>query len=301
MVLDSPKNKIHKDPLAFALDALDDIGDVDLADGQINPASAMRVLPHARRAWAVLANTVMVEAGTRAAQSLALVVRCLVMGGHPVNHEDAHNAVDAANWLLTTMSHSDNEASSTLLFEARGTAQRVLAPSGVAGTATLEKAAADLLAAAETRQQNNDPIAIARTYLEIAEVFSTYAADERGPIVERAVTFAQQAASSLTPSVDPVAFARCQLLLSGLLLNHPEMDPHEFAPAALRLADEALAVVDATATPYIVARAMLARAHALAITENSGAAQATEQAAALLDKAGLSSEAHRVRHNRSSQ
>ena len=68
-----------------------------------------------------------------------------------------------------------------------------------------------------------------------------------------------------------------------------------------RLADEALAVVDATATPYIVARAMLARAHALAITETSGAAQATEQAAALLDKVGLSSEAHRVRHNRSSQ
>ncbi len=173
----------------------------------------------------------MVEAGTRAARSLALAVRYLVMVGHPVNRENARNAVDAADWLLATTPQSDDEASSTLLFEARGTAQRVLAPSGVAGTATLEKAAADLLAAAETRQQNNDPIAIARTYLEIAEVFSAYAADERGPIVERAVTFAQQAVISLPPGVDPVAFARCQLLLSGLLLDHPEMDPREFAPA----------------------------------------------------------------------
>jgi len=180
--------------------------------------------------------------------------------------------------------------------EARGVARRLTAVQGnEADARMLETAAMDLLAAAQYRQQAGDAEAAARTNLEIAEAFAVYPADDRGPLIERAVGHARRAAATLTPSVDANAHARCQLLLSGLLLDHPKTDPRQFAHAAVGLADVALNVVDAERAPWVAARAWRARARAQELSGSADHSAAYARAANLLSAAGLAAESRELR------
>jgi len=159
----------------------------------------------------------------------------------------------------------------------------------------LESSAMDLLAAAQYRQTAGDAAAAARTDLEIAEVFAIYPTDDRAPLIERAVGHARRAAATLTADVDATAHARCQLLLSGLLLDHPKTERQQFASAAQGLADTALKVVDDERAPLVAARAWQARARALKISGSADHKAGYARAAELLAAAGLAAESRELR------
>ena len=234
-----------------------------------------------------------------AARALALGVRSMVVAGQPVGRAAALEAIEAAESWIEHTKQSEGEARADAQ-EARGVARRLAAESGDALDARmLEAAAMDLLAAAQYRQTAGDREAAARTDLEIAEVFARYPADDRAPLIERAVGHARRAAATLTPDVDATSHARCQLLLSGLLLDHPKTDPRQFASPAVGLADIALKVADAERAPSVAARAWQARARALELSGSADHKAAYTRAAALLDAAGLNAESRRLRrkHN----
>ena len=254
-----------------------------------------RRLDAARRAWAVLDAKAFPKAAASAARALALGVRDLAMAGQPVADVVALEAEEAADCWLESISTSEPRTRADAQ-EARGVARRIVAESGSEQVAhTLEAAAFDLLAAAQVRQTTGDREAAARTDLEIAEVFARYPADDRAPLIERAVGYARRAAATLTRDTDTAAHARCQLLLSGLLLDHPKTDPRQFAPVALRLADTALDDLDVETAPFVAARAWQARARALELAGSPDAKSAFRQAADLLDAAGLPADSRRLR------
>ena len=217
------------------------------------------------------------------------------MAGQPVARAAALEAIEAAECWLESAAQADRPARADAQ-EARGVARRVAAEHGGNPDARmLEAAATDLLAAAQFRQTAGDVEGAARTDLEVAEVFARYPAVDRAPLVERAVGHARRAAATLTPSVDATAHARCQLLLSGLLLDHPKTDPRQFAHAALGLADSALKVVDAGRAPLVAARAWGARARALELSGSADHKAAYARAADLLAAAGLAAASRRLR------
>ncbi|MDE2868286.1 MAG: hypothetical protein OXR64_12265 [Chloroflexota bacterium] len=273
------------DPLGFAIEALND---------HTTPGASERVAA-ARRAWAVLDIASFPKASVDAARRLALGVRALVWGGQPVALGVALEAIEAAERWLESARPAE-ESSRADAQEARGVARRLAAGSGGEPDARmLEAAAMDLLAAAQYRQQVGDAEAAARTDLEIAEAFAVYPADDRAPLIERAVGHARRAAATLTAAVDATAHARCQLLLSGLLLDHPKTDPKQFAHAAVGLADSALKIVDAERAPFVAARAWRARARALELSGSTNHSAAYARAADLLSAAGLGAESRRLR------
>lgn len=273
------------DPLGFAIEALND---------HTTPGALERVAA-ARRACAVLDIASFPKASVDAARRLALGVRALVWGGQPVAPAVALEAIEAAERWLESTGPAEEPARADAQ-EARGVARRTASGHGSEPDARmLEAAAMDLLAAAQYRQQAGDAEAAARSDLEIAEVFARYPADDRAPLIERAVGHARRAAATLTPEVDATAHARCQLLLSGLLLDHPRTNPQQFAPAAAGLADVALKVVDAERAPFVAARAWQARARALELSGSADAEAAYTTAADLLDIAGLAAESRRLR------
>lgn len=285
MTPDASTVDLAVDPLGFAVAALDN----DASRG------CRERVAGARRAWAVLDSESFPKASVVAAQALALDVRALALAGEPVGLAVALEAVEAADFWLES-SRPSNESARADAQEARGVARRVAAEQGDGPDARmLEAAAMDLLAAAQYRQTAGDPEAAARTDLEIAEVFARYPADDRAPLIERAVGHARRAAATLTPAVDATAHARCQLLLSGLLLDHPKTNPTQFAHAALGLADSALKVVDAERAPFVAARAWQARARALKLSGSADARAAYTRAADLLAAAGLATESRRLR------
>ena len=273
------------DPLGFAVAAM---GDATTTD-------AGRRFAAARRAWTVLETESFPKASVEAAQSLALGARALAQAGQTVTRAEAREAAEAAERWLESLPGSEQSARADAQ-EARGVARRVAAEHGDGLDARmLEAAAMDLLAAAQYRQTAGDPEAAARTDLEIAEVFARYPADDRAPLIERAVGHARRAAAALTPQTDPTAHARCQLLLSGLLLDHPGTDPQQFAPAAAGLADIALKVVDAERAPLVAALAWQARARALQLSGSADDIAAYTRAADLLTAAGRAAESRRLR------
>ena len=230
-----------------------------------------------------------------AARALALGVRAMAQAGQAVTRAESLEAVEAAEFWLQSVATSAQAAQADAQ-EARGVAHRMAAASeGEPNARMLEAAALDLLAAAQYRQTAGDAEAAARTDLEIAEAFAVFPADDRAPLIERAVGHARRAAATLTPDVDAVAHARCQLLLSGLLLDHPKSDPNQFAPAAQGLADTALKVVDAERAPLVAARAWQARARALELSGSADHKAARARAAELLAVAGLAVESQRLR------
>ncbi len=290
MTPDASSADLAVDPLGFALEALADqpaVHDTSLCTPDAFAA--------ARRAWSVLDSESFPKACADAARALALGVRAMVVAGQPVGRVAALEAIEAAASWIEHTKQSDGEARADAQ-EARGVARRLAAESGDALDARmLEAAAMDLLAAAQFRQTAGDREAAARTDLEIAEVFARYPADDRAPLIERAVGHARRAAAALTPDVDATAHARCQLLLSGLLLDHPKTDPRQFASPAVGLADIALKVVDAERAPSVAARAWQARARALELSGSDDHKAAYARAAALLDAAGLMAESRRLR------
>ena len=273
------------DPLGFAVAA---VGDAT------TPACAER-LAAARRAWTVLDTESFPRVSVEAARALALGVRAMVQAGQAVTRAAALGAVEAAECWLESVATSAQAAQADAQ-EVRGVARRLAAVSEREPNARmLEAAAMDLLAAAQYRQTAGDSEAVARTDLEIAEAFAVYPADDRAPLIERAVSHARRAAAVLTPQMDPTAHARCQLLLSGLLLDHPKSDPNQFAPAAQGLADTALKVVDAERAPFVAARAWRARARALELSGSADYKAAYAKAAELLAAAGLAAESRVLR------
>ncbi len=290
MTPDASTADLAADPLGFALEAL---ADQRVAD-DTSPGTPDEVAA-ARRAWAVLDSKSFPKASVGAAQALARGVRAMVVAGQPVGRVAALEAIEAAESWIEHTKQSDAEARADAQ-EARGVARRLAAESGDALDARmLEAAAMDLLAAAQFKQTAGDREAAARTDLEIAEVFARYPADDRAPLIERAVGHARRAAATLTPDVDSTSHARCQLLLSGLLLDHPKTDPRQFASPAVGLADIALKVVDAGRAPSVAARAWQARARALDLSGSANHKAAYARAAALLDAAGRNAESRRLR------
>ena len=290
MTPDASSADLAEDPLGFALEALADqraVNDTSLCTPDEVAA--------AQRAWVVLDPASLPTSSVGAAQALALGVRAMVVAGQPVGRAAALEAIEAAESWIEHTKPSDGEARADAQ-EARGVARRLAAEGGDALDARmLEAAAMDLLAAAQFRQTAGDREAAARTDLEIVEVFARYPADDRAPLIERAVGHARRAAATLTPDVDATAHARCQLLLSGLLLDHPKTDPQQFAHAAVGLADIALKTVDAERAPLVAARAWQARGRALELSSSADHQAAYAKAAALLDAAGLNAESRRLR------
>ena len=291
----APTVDLAVDPLGFAVAALAEDSALD-ADATLGHLERMaQGVAAARRAWAVLDTESFPKATAGAARALALCVGELVLAGQPVTQEVALEAVEAADYWLESTSASDRQARADAQ-EARGVARRVAAEHGGEQDARmLEAGAMDLLAAAQFRQTAGDREAAARTDLEIAEVFARYPADDRAPLIERAVAHARRAAATLTRERDAAAHARCQLLLSGLLLDHPKTDPQQFAPAALGLADTALDGLDAEHSPFVAARVWQARGRALGLVGSPDAESAYARAADLLAAAGLWSESRRLR------
>ena len=285
MTPDTSTVDLAEDPLGFAMAALD----YDASHG------CLERLAGARRAWAVLDTESFPKASVGVARALALGVRALALDGEPVGLTVALEAVEAADfWLERTRSGQASAQADAR--EARGVARRVAAEHRNEPDARmLETAAMDLLAAAQYRQTTGDIESAARTDLEIAEVFARYPADDRTPLVERAVAHARRAAATLTSQKDAVAHARCQILLSELLLDHPSTDPRQFAPAAVGLTDIALKVVDAERAPLVAARAWQARARALQLSGSADDIAAYTRAADLLTAAGLAAESRRLR------
>lgn len=285
MTPDASTVDLAVDPLGFAAAALDD----DASRG------CRERVAGARRAWAVLDTESFPKTSVSAALALALGVRALALAGQPVGLAVALEAVEAADFWLES-SKPSNESARADAQEARGVARRVAAEQEDGPDARmLEAAALDLLAAAQYRQTAGDSEAAARTDLEIAEVFARYPADDRAPLIERAVGHARRAAATLTPHMDATAHARCQLLLSGLLLDHPKTNPKQFAHAAVGLADLALKVVDDERAPLVAARAWQARALALQLSGSADDIAAYTRAADLLTAAGLATESRRLR------
>ncbi len=297
MTRDISTAELAIDPLGFAVEALASAsGDLDDATDHWTERVA-----GAWRAWVALDPESFPKASVDAAQTLSLGVRALVSDGKPVARAVALDAVDAADCWLENL-RSTETALRADATEARGVARRVAAEhEGSLDALALEAAAKDLLAAAQYRMKAGDPEAAARTDLEIAEVFAVFPAEDRGPLVERAVGHARRAAATLTPDMNATAHARTQLLLSGLLLDHPRTDPQQFAPAAVGLADSALKVVDARRAPFVAARAWQARARALELSGSSDYNVAYVRAAELLDAAGLSAESRRLRRRHDCQ
>ena len=285
MTSDASTVDLGVDPLGFAVAA---VGDAT------TPGCAERFAA-ARRAWSVLDAESFPRASVEAARALALGVRAMVQAGQAVTRAAALEAVEAADRWLESLPGDEQPARADAQ-EARGVARRVAGEFGGEPDARLlEAAAMDLLAAAQYRQTAGDSEAVARTDLEIAEAFAIYPADDRAPLIERAVGHARRAAATLTPEVDAAAHGRCQLLLSGLLLDHPKSDPNQFAPAAQGLADTALKVVDAERAPVVAARAWRARARALELSGSADFKAAYAKAAELLAAAGLAAESRRLR------
>ncbi|MCY3895163.1 MAG: hypothetical protein OXG17_01705 [Chloroflexi bacterium] len=285
MTFDASTLDLAADPLGFALEALDDD----------TPLGTPERVAAARRAWAILDTASFPKASIDAARRLALGVRALVLGGQPVTRAVALEAIEAAACWLESTGPAEEPARADAQ-EARGVASRTASEHGdVPDARMLEAAAMDLLAAAHFRQQSRDAEAVARTDLEIAEAFAIYPTDDRAPLIERAVGHARRAAATLTPALDATAHARCQLLLSGLLLDHPKTDPRQFAHAALGLADVALKVVDAERAPWVAARGWRARARAQELSGSADGNDAYARAAELLSAAGLESESRRLR------
>ncbi len=285
MTSDASTVDLGVDPLGFAVEALADA----TTPGALGRTAA------ARRAWAVLDIESFPKASVDAARRLALDVRALVLDGQPVARAVALEAIEAAEYWLESR-RSVEESARADAQEARGVARRMASePDDAPDARLLEAAAMDLLAAAQYRQTAGDRQAAARTDLEIAEVFARYPGDDRAPLIERAVGHARRAAATLTPDMDATAHARCQLLLSGLLLDHPKTDPRQFAQAAAALADVALKVVDADRAPLVAARAWQARARALELSGSDNHTAAYTRAAALLDAAGLNAESRQLR------
>ncbi len=293
MTPDASTTDLAVDPLGFALEALADqraVHDTSLCTPDEVAA--------ARRAWAILDSESFPRAFAGTARALALGVRAMVVAGQPVGRAAALEAIEAADSWIEHTGPADGEARADAQ-EARGVARRLVAENGDALDARmLEAAAMDLLAAAQYRQTAGNREAAARTDLEIAEVFARYPADDRAPLIERAVGHARRAAATLTPDVDATSHARCQLLLSGLLLDHPKTDPRQFASPAVGLADIALKVADAERAPSVAARAWQARARALKLSGSADHKAAYARAAALLDAAGLNAESRRLRRER---
>ena len=290
MTSDTSTVDLAMDPLGFAVAAVDDPAlDMNTAHGSQERLAA------ARRAWAVLDHESFPTASVGAGRALALAIRALVLDGQIVTGTATLEAIEAAERWLGSIGNDEQPARAEAQ-EARGVARRVAAARGDALDARmLEAAAMDLLGAAQYRQTAADAAAAARTDLEIAEVFAVYPADDRAPLIERAVGHARRAAATLTPGADATAHARTQLLLSGLLLDHPKTDPQRFAPAAAGLADVALKVVDAERAPFVAARAWQARARALEVSGSADHRAAYARAADLLAIAGLAAESRRLR------
>ena len=285
MTSDASTVDVAVDPLGYGVAAM---------GVAATPGSAGRFAA-ARQAWSVLDSESFPGASAEAARALALGVRAMVQAGQAVTRAAALEAVEAAECWLESVATSAQAAQADAQ-EARGVARRLAAVSEREPNARmLEAAAMDLLAAAQYRQAAGDSEAVARTDLEIAEAFAVYPADDRAPLIERAVSHARRAAAVLTPPTDPTAHARCQLLLSGLLLDHPKSDPNQFAPAAKGLADTALKVVDAERAPFVAARAWRARARALEIIGSADYEAAYAKAADLLAAAGLAAESRELR------
>ncbi len=284
MTSDASTVDLAADPLGFAIEALGD-----------RSPGAPEAVAAARRARAILDSESFPRASVDAARALALGVRALALGGQPVTPAVAREAIEAAECWLESASPAEESARADAQ-EARGVARRLAAAPGDEDYGRmLEAAAMDLLAAAQYRQAAGDSEAVARTDLEIAEVFALYPAGDRAPLIERAVGHARRAAATLTPNKDATAHARCQLLLSGLLLDHPKSDPKQFAPAAQGLADTALKDVDAERAPFVAARAWRARARALEIIGSADYEAAYAKAADLLAAAGLAAESRELR------
>ncbi|MCY3896866.1 MAG: hypothetical protein OXG17_10395 [Chloroflexi bacterium] len=285
MTQDPSSFDLAADPLGFAVAALGDATATDTG----------RRFAAAQRAWTVLETESFPKASAEAARSLALGVRAMAQAGQAVTRAEAREAAGAAERWLESLSASEQSARADAQ-EARGVARRLAtAPGDEDHARMLEASAMDLLAAAQYRQTAGDAAAAARTDLEIAEVFALYPADDRGPLIERAVGHARRAAATLTPDVDATAHARCQLLLSGLLLDHPRTDPRQFASAAQGLADTALKIVSEERAPFVAARAWRARARALEIRGSADYKAAYARAAELLAAAGLAAESRELR------
>jgi len=285
MTSDGSTVDLAVEPLGFAVAAL---GDATTKDTRGRFAVA-------RRAWTVLETESFPKASVEAARLLALGVRAMAQAGQAVTRAEAREAAEAAEHWLESLSASEQSARADAQ-EARGVARRLATTPGDEDYARmLEASAMDLLAAAQYRQQAGDAAAAARTDLEIAEVFALYPAGDRAPLIERAVGHARRAAATLTPDVDATAHARCQLLLSGLLLDHPRTDPQQFASAAQGLADTALKVVDDERAPLVAARAWQARARALKLGGSADHVAAYAGAAELLAAAGLAAESRTLR------
>lgn len=288
------------DPLGFAVAAMADGSVLDDAAPGCPDRGAERVAA-GRRSWAVLDAESFPKAAASSARALATGVREQVLAGQPVERAVALEAVEAAEHWLVSTSAADPRARAEAQ-EARGVARRMASDRGHEPDARmLEAAAMDLLEAAQFRQTAGDAVAAARTDLEIAEVFACYPADDRAALIERAVGHTRRAAATLAPNVDATAHARCQLLLSGLLLDHPKTDPRQFAPPALGLADTAVNALDAERAPFVAARAWQARARALDIIGSADARAAYTRAANLLDAAGLAAESQRLRRQHDCQ
>ena len=285
MTSDASTVDLAVDPLGFAVAAM----------GHAATTETEGRFAAARRAWTVLDSKSFPRASVDAARTLALGLRAMAQAGQAVTRAQAREAVEAAERWLESLPGSELPARADAQ-EARGVARRLAAAPGDEDYArVLEASAIDLLAAAQYRQQAGDAAAAARTDLEIAEVFALYPAGDRAPLIERAVGHARRAAATLTADLDATAHARCQLLLSGLLLDHPKTEPQQFASAAQGLADTALKVVDDERAPLVAARAWQARARALKISGSADHKAGYARAAELLAAAGLAAESRELR------
>ena len=323
---------IRNDPLSFALTSLKTACDAGELTVGSKSAEARKILDAGRRAVTVIHPELFPEAYIAAAQPLALAARHLVLLGHPLNFEEAKNAVEAADHLLTEPPAPATQTR-TVLLEARAIGHRFAASEGTAGFGDLRQAVEDLVDTIQTRKHESDLLGEARAGLELAEVLRTYAlhgisleedrsfqealgfvasardqtvASDDLPLntvtaIERATTYAQRSASTFKTTHDLIGYARCLVIQSHLLLDHPDHDRTELSLSALQLADQSIALLTHPEAPYVRGCAYQARARALQLTDPEAATRAIEQSRTVLAEVSLAATASSLSLDESSE
>ena len=313
---------IRSDPLGFALASLNTACDASELTVGSEGAEDRKILYAARRAATVLNPKLFPEAYIAAARPIAVAARHLVLLGHPLSFDEAKSAVEAADHLLSEPP-APAAQTRTVLLEARAIGHRFAASASAARFSDLHQAVDDLMDAIQTRKHESDLLGEAQAGLELAEVLRTYALhgisleedisfhealafvtsardqtvvsddlpDNTVMAIERAITYAQRSASTFKTTHDLISYARCLVLQSHLLLDHPGHDRTELSLSALQLADQGIAALTHPEAPYVRACAYEARARALQLTDPDAATRAIEQSRNLLAEVSLAATA----------
>ena len=305
---------ISDDPIRFALDSFNTTRSIGALHTTSPITDAYNLLDASRRVAIVMRPETFPDVYREAASPLALAARHLVVSGHPLLPEEARNVVEAVTHVLSTTSPQETELHAPLL-EARAIAYRFASLENTAVYfSNLQQAFSGLLLAIDAHKSNSNVVGEAQANLELAETLRIHAFNLKNredalefqealdfvtfirnqtdtspnsdtspvAVIERALTCAGRAVSTLAPTHNPIGHARCLIVQAGLLLEHPDRNSEEASSSALQLAAKSIHMLSHTAAPYVLACAYQIRAHALQATDPKAATRAAATSNALL-------------------